>query len=384
MMRGTTLILAGAVLCANFAFADGGKSAQVEAIDARSAQMIMPQRMMKVRWENGRIIPMSDWVELGDFAPAGPCDTSGATEQLVFDHFSVNVNTGDIDTSRQVCIPGRFFILVDSQDNTRIYHNPFYANDIESLADPAFNGGTIRSLTHLWYWSPNRTRPPSGAQKCFVAIFCTEEFDTECQTSHLDTVLPGVVLEYQDNLPGGFYYSPVCLDPIGGIPLPATVADDGDTGQSVLGGYIVIYGKAFDPSSGEITLADGAQPGLWHPRLTNPRFGDSTNVQFDDSSPTDGTHDPATECFDYTFNLGNTGCPSPSLLGGAIAFFADRGCQPSNGDVDGNGCVDDADLLAVLFAFGNTGSGLPEDTNCDQVVDDADLLEVLFNFGSGC
>jgi len=33
----------------------------------------------------------------------------------------------------------------------------------------------------------------------------------------------------------------------------------------------------------------------------------------------------------------------------------------------------------VLFAFGNSGSGLPEDTNCDQVVDDADLLDVLFN-----
>jgi len=56
----------------------------------------------------------------------------------------------------------------------------------------------------------------------------------------------------------------------------------------------------------------------------------------------------------------------------------------SNPDIDGSGCVDDADLLAVLFAFGNSGSGLDEDVNCDQVVDDADLLEVLFNFGSGC
>ena len=54
------------------------------------------------------------------------------------------------------------------------------------------------------------------------------------------------------------------------------------------------------------------------------------------------------------------------------------------GDVNGDGCVDDADLLAVLFAFGNTGSGLPEDLNGDGIVDDADLLEVLFNFGSGC
>ena len=56
-----------------------------------------------------------------------------------------------------------------------------------------------------------------------------------------------------------------------------------------------------------------------------------------------------------------------------------------NGDVDRNGCVDDADLLAVLFAFGNSGSNLGRvDVNCDGVVDDADLLIVLFNFGSGC
>jgi hypothetical protein len=54
------------------------------------------------------------------------------------------------------------------------------------------------------------------------------------------------------------------------------------------------------------------------------------------------------------------------------------------GDTNGDGCVDDADLLAVLFAFGQSGSGLPEDVNNDGIVDDADLLIVLFNFGSGC
>jgi probable HAF family extracellular repeat protein len=69
------------------------------------------------------------------------------------------------------------------------------------------------------------------------------------------------------------------------------------------------------------------------------------------------------------------------------AFLLDTGprCTAHNGDVDANGCVDDADLLAVLFAFGNTGSNLGRvDVNCDGVVDDADLLIVLFNFGSGC
>jgi len=69
------------------------------------------------------------------------------------------------------------------------------------------------------------------------------------------------------------------------------------------------------------------------------------------------------------------------------AFLLDTGagCNPHTGDVDQNGCVDDADLLAVLFAFGNTGNQLGRvDVNCDAVVDDADLLLVLFNFGNGC
>ncbi|MFQ3612020.1 MAG: hypothetical protein SNJ72_11065 [Fimbriimonadales bacterium] len=54
----------------------------------------------------------------------------------------------------------------------------------------------------------------------------------------------------------------------------------------------------------------------------------------------------------------------------------------TNPDVNGDGCVDDADLLAVLFAFGSDDASA--DVNCDGIVDDADLLEVLFNFGSGC
>ncbi|MFN7019664.1 MAG: hypothetical protein ACK4RG_10415 [Fimbriimonadales bacterium] len=69
------------------------------------------------------------------------------------------------------------------------------------------------------------------------------------------------------------------------------------------------------------------------------------------------------------------------------AFLLDTqsACTTHSGDVDNNGCVDDADLLAVLFAFGNTGQNLDRvDVNCDELVDDADLLTVLFNFGSGC
>jgi len=38
----------------------------------------------------------------------------------------------------------------------------------------------------------------------------------------------------------------------------------------------------------------------------------------------------------------------------------------------------------VLFAFGQNGSNLSADINHDGIVNDADLLAVLFNFGSGC
>jgi outer membrane protein assembly factor BamB len=54
------------------------------------------------------------------------------------------------------------------------------------------------------------------------------------------------------------------------------------------------------------------------------------------------------------------------------------------GDIDRNGCVDDADLLRLLLMVGQSGADLAEDLNGDGVVDDADLLEVLFHFGSGC
>jgi hypothetical protein len=44
------------------------------------------------------------------------------------------------------------------------------------------------------------------------------------------------------------------------------------------------------------------------------------------------------------------------------------------------------DISNVLFAFGTQGTGISrhEDINLDGIVDDADLLLVLFNFGQGC
>jgi hypothetical protein len=63
-----------------------------------------------------------------------------------------------------------------------------------------------------------------------------------------------------------------------------------------------------------------------------------------------------------------------------------RASEWRTGDTNGDGCIDDADLLAVLFAFGGAGTGNTrhEDIAKDGIVDDADLLQVLFAFGQGC
>ncbi|MCW5935166.1 MAG: hypothetical protein KIT45_12855 [Fimbriimonadia bacterium] len=52
------------------------------------------------------------------------------------------------------------------------------------------------------------------------------------------------------------------------------------------------------------------------------------------------------------------------------------------GDANYDGCVNDLDLLAVLFVFG--GISLDADLNLDGEVNDLDLLEALFHFGEGC
>jgi WD40 repeat protein len=56
--------------------------------------------------------------------------------------------------------------------------------------------------------------------------------------------------------------------------------------------------------------------------------------------------------------------------------------HPFYGDVDGDGCVGDADLLAILNAYGNSNPDV--DVNHDGIVNDKDLMIALFNFGSGC
>jgi hypothetical protein len=65
-------------------------------------------------------------------------------------------------------------------------------------------------------------------------------------------------------------------------------------------------------------------------------------------------------------------------------LLAFTGCPA---DINRDGIVDDAELLIVLFAFGEQSVHpfyVQGDINCDGIVDDADLLIVLFAFGDAC
>lgn len=65
-------------------------------------------------------------------------------------------------------------------------------------------------------------------------------------------------------------------------------------------------------------------------------------------------------------------------------LLAFTGC---GADINRDGIVDNADLLLILFDFGNRSTFpffLPTDINCDGTVDDADLLIALSQFGNSC
>lgn len=88
------------------------------------------------------------------------------------------------------------------------------------------------------------------------------------------------------------------------------------------------------------------------------------------------------------FKMGGTlGQPDafgyPAHTGGAFELTGGFWYGATTGDVNGDGCVNDADLSQVLLDFGRSGA-LNSDVNDDGVVNDTDLSLVLLNFGRGC
>lgn len=97
-----------------------------------------------------------------------------------------------------------------------------------------------------------------------------------------------------------------------------------------------------------------------------------------DGVSTDVTNQDAHIALEYTITLG-AGETRELYLVHTYGRTTPAICNIA--DVDADGDVDDADLLALLFNFGGVGNG---DTNLDGTVNDIDLLNALFGFGGSC
>ncbi len=354
------------LLSLSVAFADGAQKPRQHELFTGPIQYAQPLRACKVRMINRQIVQVGPWVDLSQFSPASdfqpsPCGSG----TLAFDNNELH--------PPDVCQNPKYGDPCNGPDGTPMgcsrwyfgpdYYNPLWINDM--IVVPGTEGAQADALQPVWYMQ----RAEGNTSNFYMAIFTGEFADgtltnfDNCSDTDL-TIYDGVAFDFGSTIGTGGWRSDICLAGSGlSLQMP-------NSGQGV---YIVGY---FSDLTTPTLWPDPVQPLLWGTKPGNPSQQGPT--QWDDDNPSDGQITLPDECYDYTYGV----CPDP--LGGMMAFWVPAaGCVPNGGDVDGSGCIDDADLLAVLFAFGGTGES-GEDVNCDGVVDDADLLEVLFNFGTGC
>jgi len=157
--------------------------------------------------------------------------------------------------------------------------------------------------------------------------------------------------------------------------------------------------SSLNPINGYVAAKRTFRDPSWPPPPDCPTMGYGTDFQEWDAYGIPSCwvnyvayYGPGPGCSGLNFGDAHIGVEVPVSLaaGGSatVTFIHTYGSgQPATcnlADVNLDGTVDDADLLAVLFAFGNSAPNADVDVNFDGVVDDADLLEVLFNFGNSC
>jgi hypothetical protein len=308
----------------------------------------------------------SPWVT----ADRGP-STRGPVWNYRFDNIEItpaDPNAGSTFADALCGLGGARYLLFVNDQSTWDYCNPFLTNDMSAMG-----GGNIDGMFLLWYQRAALppTPPVPGGEQLFIA---TQFFETtitaDCLTADPVDFHDGYIFDFGVN-PNGFWYTTIDLSAFGFTTLPLA---DGS------GSYQIIYGSAFDPGTGEITLSTCAQPGLWG--TAAPRVGTQHDIQYDDDFPTDGVHVLPDECYTYAYGV----CPDP--LGAAIGLVGmDSGGCPCPGDTNGDNLRDISDLAVLLSAFGSSppAPGAEcSDMNGDGIIDIADLALLLAAFGSTC
>jgi hypothetical protein len=360
-------------------FADGPSKRVLHR--AETPLRVQPTRAAQSEFVDGRLILTSDWVELG-------ATTRNPPNTYAYDAFEGDENGVPTDDAPFGCTPfmppGARWLL----GNT--YNNPFWSNDMTT--GPAAHGLECEGINLAWFWNID---PVSGYddsdgdgildQVCYMAVLTSETFGFQCEDYGLNSLLPGVIYEFAnlrdcvDAQQSGFLYTTIDLT---GTGLFHAMPADG------VGGHIVMYGTAYNPGTGEFTLARGegdvwAQPMLWctddaEPPGGSERIGTQEAIVYENIDPDEP---PSSECYEYSFGV----CPDP--LGACIGFLykSQINCLCA-GDTNGDGIVDLADLSELLSTFG-TQCPCPNpcvDVNGDEQIDIADLGILLSQFGGVC
>jgi hypothetical protein len=358
-----------------------------------NARHVMPSRAASYTIVDGRMVLTSGWVQLNGsttrdiYTCAYDCielDTTGGILGAPTDQANPPGPLGCPDAT--IANGSRWFFGTG-------YNNPFISSDINNAAA----GAACEGVGQAWFINVGTAEPDNDGDgfpdsDLFIAIQQFEDMDVVGCTDDGSTFIDGVIYDFSGNQwnPGFYNYTTISLN---GSGLFHTMPADGN------GGTQIIYGVAFDPTTGIITIPTGidattnlgvnVQPMLWGtganeaPAPDDGRCGRDDDGQFDDDGPTDGTHDLALECYSYAFGV----CPDP--IAAAVGFYfkdTGGGCQ-CPGDLNGDGGVDIADLALELSAFGSSPPPVGNecsDINGDGTVDIADLALELSAFGSPC
>ena len=333
----TRSICACVGLCAAAAsVAAQGEKPQLQKLD--NAIEVTPQRVAKVRFENGSARVVSDWTDY----KGG--DVSRWAEYRVFDCFGDNDSDGFMDDTG-----GCFTNSTSRWFFGTTYCNMFVSADHTVWENTVLVAGFFR-IDFAWQW----TCAGFGTETCIVAVLTQESLP--CEADSFD--YSGWVLDFGSLScnPGGYYYTNIDLS-TDTWPIPT-----GGTGS-----HILLFAQD-QTTSGGLVLATCAQPMLWGTDYCGDRQrGTQVTEQYDDEYPSDGTH-TTDECYTYSLGL----CPDP--LGAMVQFWgeASSGGLCLLADFNRDGFVNTLDVLAFLISWNRKD----DETDChrDCVVDTRDLV----------
>jgi hypothetical protein len=298
----------------------GAFAAEFVAVKPGDMKSIKPIRVAGVKGSsNGRLVMTTGWINYTEVAGAQ------RVGNLLFDNYEGDGTQAPGNEFPTDGLYGEkyFFSELGETEGTRwirrsaSYRNVLWSRGMESL----FSGGNGQEAVGVDVLFNQNVDEP------FLYALLTSDDPTTSTLPDFST-FSGIIYDFGP-VPPGFYLSNIDLRDTG---LSHTMPSDGR------GSYMGIFGNAFDEGTGEITLSQQAQPGLWGTKPLNP--SQINRFMWQDGKDDDGSHNgdfESNEYIDWKFiNRAN------NLERPAISYTVTRGQEIGSNDpaklaaVDGN------------------------------------------------